>query len=90
MQHPVLVTLLSLPVASVVGKMAERILMNEYKVLSKEAWVNIEVGHPFWPMTMLTGMQLNDENVMSWIVGLIVLNPDSLYYGGYFKVGGDM
>ncbi|KAI9826910.1 MAG: hypothetical protein M1832_005849 [Thelocarpon impressellum] len=50
--------------------MAERILMNEYKTLSKEPWVNIE---------------LDDENVRSWTVALIVLNPDSLYYGGYFK-----
>ncbi|KAI9835794.1 MAG: hypothetical protein M1838_005218 [Thelocarpon superellum] len=50
--------------------MAERILLNEYKTLSKEAWVNI---------------QLNEENVMNWTVGLIVLNPDSLYHGGYFK-----
>ncbi|GAQ09418.1 ubiquitin-conjugating enzyme E2-34 kDa [Aspergillus lentulus] len=50
--------------------MAERILMNEYKALAKEDWVNIE---------------LNDEDIFNWNVGLIVLNPDSLYYGGYFK-----
>ncbi|MCJ1361458.1 hypothetical protein MMC16_000558 [Acarospora aff. strigata] len=50
--------------------MAERILMNEYKTLSQEKWVNIE---------------LNQDNVFDWNVALIVLNPDSLYYGGYFK-----
>ncbi|RAK98899.1 putative ubiquitin conjugating enzyme (UbcC) [Aspergillus ibericus CBS 121593] len=50
--------------------MAERILMNEYKALSQEPWVNIEV---------------NEQNFLHWTVGLIVLNPDSLYYGGYFK-----
>jgi hypothetical protein len=25
--------------------MAERILMNEFRTLSREKWVNIEVGH---------------------------------------------
>ncbi|CRG87681.1 ubiquitin-conjugating enzyme E2 R [Talaromyces islandicus] len=50
--------------------MAERILMNEFKALSKENWVNIE---------------LRDEDIFRWDVALIVLNPDSMYYGGYFK-----
>ncbi|EAU33091.1 conserved hypothetical protein [Aspergillus terreus NIH2624] len=50
--------------------MAERILLNEYKSLAKEPWVNIE---------------LNEEDIFNWTIGLIVLNPDSLYYGGYFK-----
>ncbi|KAJ9657603.1 Ubiquitin-conjugating enzyme subunit [Coniosporium apollinis] len=50
--------------------MAERVLMNEYKQLSKEPWTNIE---------------LVDENIFEWSVALIVLNPDSDYYGGYFK-----
>ncbi|KAH7122807.1 ubiquitin-conjugating enzyme/RWD-like protein [Dendryphion nanum] len=49
---------------------AERLLMNEFKALSKETWTNIE---------------LINENVFEWSVALIVLNPDSLYYGGYFK-----
>lgn len=44
--------------------------MNEYKTLAKEPWVNIE---------------LENEDIFRWTVGLIVLNPDSLYYGGYFK-----
>ncbi|KAK4501468.1 hypothetical protein PRZ48_007277 [Zasmidium cellare] len=50
--------------------MAEKILMNEYKALSKESWTNIS---------------LVNENIFEWSVALIVLNPDSLYYGGYFK-----
>lgn len=29
--------------------------------------------------------QLINDNVLEWSVALIVLNPDSLYYGGYFK-----
>jgi len=49
---------------------AERVLMNEYRSLSKEKWTNIE---------------LVNESIFEWNVALIVLNPDSLYYGGYFK-----
>ena len=44
--------------------------MNEYKELSKETWTNISLIH---------------DNILEWSVALIVLNPDSLYYGGYFK-----
>ncbi|KAL0262141.1 Ubiquitin-conjugating enzyme subunit [Diplodia seriata] len=50
--------------------MAERVLMNEYKALAQESWTNIE---------------LVNENIFEWDVALIVLNPDSIYYGGYFK-----
>ncbi|KXT03500.1 hypothetical protein AC578_1586 [Pseudocercospora eumusae] len=50
--------------------MADRVLMNEYKELSKQTWTNIE---------------LVNENIYQWSVALIVLNPDSLYYGGYYK-----
>lgn len=49
---------------------AERLLMNEFKSLSKETWTNID---------------LVNNNMFEWSVALIVLNPDSLYYGGYFK-----
>lgn len=34
---------------------------------------------------LLTALQLMNDNVFEWSVALIVLNPDSLYYGGYFK-----
>ncbi|KAK3678656.1 Ubiquitin-conjugating enzyme subunit [Vermiconidia calcicola] len=50
--------------------MAEKILMNEYKALSKETWTNIS---------------LINDNIFEWSAALLVLNPDSLYYGGYFK-----
>lgn len=75
---------------------AQRVLMNEFKALSKETWTNIEVGSAVvsmanieWrsPMSAqrLTASQLMNDNVFEWSVALIVLNPDSLYYGGYFK-----
>ncbi|KAF2720555.1 hypothetical protein K431DRAFT_226119 [Polychaeton citri CBS 116435] len=50
--------------------MADKVLMNEYKDLAKETWTNIS---------------LINDNIFEWSVALIVLNPDSLYYGGYFK-----
>jgi len=50
--------------------MSKTVLMNEYKALAKEKWVEIE---------------LDEEDMYSWTIALIVLNPDSLYYGGYFK-----
>ena len=34
---------------------------------------------------MLTSKQLKNEDIFNWNVALIVINPDSLYYGGYFK-----
>lgn len=50
--------------------MAERILMNEYKSLVHEDWVSID---------------LHDEDIFKWDIALIVLNPESLYYGGYLR-----
>lgn len=50
--------------------MTERILMNEYRSLTKEKWVEIE---------------LDNDDIFRWHVALVVLNPDSMYYGGYFK-----
>jgi len=44
--------------------------MNEFKDLNKEKWTNIE---------------LINENIFEWSIAIIVLNPDSMYYGGYFK-----
>ncbi|TIA09427.1 ubiquitin-protein ligase [Aureobasidium pullulans] len=50
--------------------MAEKILMSEFKELSKEPWTNIE---------------LIEENIFSWHVALIVMNQDSVYNGAFFK-----
>ncbi|KAK4937840.1 Ubiquitin-conjugating enzyme subunit, partial [Elasticomyces elasticus] len=49
---------------------AAAILMKEYKDLSKEKWVRVE---------------LSDDNIFRWTLGLVVTNPDSPYYSGYYK-----
>jgi ubiquitin-conjugating enzyme E2 R len=49
--------------------MAERILMNEFKDLKNQPWLDVD---------------LINDNVFHWKVALVVLNPDSLYHGGYF------
>ncbi|EPS37645.1 hypothetical protein H072_8667 [Dactylellina haptotyla CBS 200.50] len=54
--------------------MAERILMNEFKKLSQPGeipWLNVQLG--------------KSDDLFLWDVAIIVLNPTSLYYGGYFK-----
>lgn len=42
---------------------------------------------PEWQCTSagLTIAQLINENVFEWSVALIVMNEESMYYGGYFK-----
>ena len=76
------------------ANMAERILVKEFKALAQEKWVHIEVC---WPLifpqaaveyssyTDIFGIQLDNDDIFKWNVALIILNPDSLYYGGYFK-----
>ncbi|RYP05159.1 hypothetical protein DL765_009921 [Monosporascus sp. GIB2] len=49
---------------------AKHRLMSEMQDLSKEKWVNID---------------LVNENIMRWRLGLIVVNPESAFNGGYFK-----
>lgn len=44
--------------------------MSEYKSLAKEKWVNIE---------------LDEGAIYKWTIGLMVINPDSAFNGGYFK-----
>ena len=44
--------------------------MNEYKSLVHEDWVNID---------------LHEEDIFKWDIAVIVLNPESLYYGGYLR-----
>ncbi|CAG8211327.1 unnamed protein product [Penicillium salamii] len=78
--------------------MAERILMNEYKSLQKERWVHVAVSQPpivngvnrfrhilHLVINDLTEMQLHNDDIFQWDIALIVVNPDSMYYGGYFK-----
>lgn len=50
--------------------MAQAVLLKEYKELSKEKWVVIE---------------LDDEDIFKWDIALLVLNKDSAYAGGYLK-----
>jgi len=57
--------------ATLIAEMSKNVLMNEYKALAKEKWVEIELG--------------DEEDLYNWTIALIVINPDSLYYGGYFK-----
>lgn len=44
--------------------------MSELKALEKEKWVNVEVS---------------EGGLFRWDVGLMVVNPDSAFNGGYFK-----
>ncbi|KAF7864559.1 hypothetical protein EAF04_006691 [Stromatinia cepivora] len=49
---------------------AKNRLMTEYKGLDKEKWVNIE---------------LNEGALFKWEIGLMVVNDESAFNGGYFK-----
>jgi len=49
---------------------AKNRLLNEYKALDKEKWVNVE---------------LRNDGLFVWDVGLIVINPDSVFNGAYLK-----
>ncbi|RDL35354.1 Uncharacterized protein BP5553_07285 [Venustampulla echinocandica] len=49
---------------------AKQRLMSEYKALEKEKWINIE---------------LSDGSLFRWTIGLMVINPESAFNGGYFK-----
>ena len=60
--------------------------MKEYKGLSKEVWLQIEVSAALRDGRARTDtLQLDNENIYRWNLALIILNPDSQYYGGYFK-----
>ncbi|KAK4945551.1 Ubiquitin-conjugating enzyme subunit [Elasticomyces elasticus] len=50
--------------------MSQAVLLKEYKALAREKWVQIDI---------------DEDNIYHWNLALLVLNPDSLYYGGYFK-----
>ena len=66
--------------------MAERILKNEFKALSQEQWVNVEVSQHRLEKRAVPNMslQLQEDDILNWKIALIIINPDSLYYGGYF------
>ncbi|KIW20603.1 hypothetical protein PV08_01178 [Exophiala spinifera] len=49
---------------------SQAVLLKEYKALQKEKWVQIDI---------------DEDNMLHWNIALMVVNPDSLYYGGYFK-----
>ncbi|KAH6684480.1 ubiquitin-conjugating enzyme/RWD-like protein [Halenospora varia] len=49
---------------------AKQRLMSEYKALEKEKWANVE---------------LKDGSLFRWTIGLMVINPESAFNGGYFK-----
>ncbi|PSS10695.1 hypothetical protein M430DRAFT_127083 [Amorphotheca resinae ATCC 22711] len=49
---------------------AQQRLMSELKALEKEKWVNIEV---------------NGGSLFKWNIGLMVINPESAFDGGYFN-----
>lgn len=53
------------------GAGAKHRLMHELTQLQKEKWVNID---------------LVNDNILRWRVGLIVVNSDSAFNGGYYKV----
>ncbi|KAI0023593.1 ubiquitin-conjugating enzyme/RWD-like protein [Xylariomycetidae sp. FL0641] len=52
------------------GGGAKHRLMSELQQLEKEKWVNID---------------LVNGNILRWRLGLIVVNPESAFDGGYFK-----
>ncbi|KAI2623177.1 ubiquitin-conjugating enzyme/RWD-like protein [Hypoxylon sp. NC1633] len=56
--------------SSRLGGGAKHRLMSEMQELSKERWVNIDLVH---------------DNILRWRLGLIVVNPESAFNGGYFK-----
>jgi ubiquitin-conjugating enzyme E2 R len=49
---------------------AKQRLMGELKALEKEKWVNID---------------LQEGSIFKWNIGLMVINPESAFNGGYFK-----
>lgn len=50
--------------------MAQTVLQKEFKELSKERWVQVD---------------LDEDNIFRWNIVLFALNTDSPYHGGYLK-----
>ena len=62
--------------------------MKEFKELSKQKWVSVEVRLTSSSQGLKSGLtcaQLEDENVFTWDLAIMITNPDSYYYGGFFK-----
>ncbi len=39
-----------------------------------------------WHFDMLIPVQMDEQNLFKWRVGLWVVNPDSVFYGAYLRV----
>lgn len=52
------------------GNGAKQRLMTDMQALQKEKWVNLE----------------DANNLFRWRMGLMVINPDSAFNSGYFRV----
>ncbi len=67
---------------------AKQRLMQEYKDLEKEKWANIEVStRGNLSVSYANGSQQLDEGgIFKWDISLLVINPESAFNGGYFKV----
>ncbi|KAL2760750.1 hypothetical protein ACRALDRAFT_1059504 [Sodiomyces alcalophilus JCM 7366] len=50
--------------------MAQKRLMSELQTLQKEKWVHVDV---------------DERNFLQWKIGLMVVNPDSVFNGAYLK-----
>lgn len=55
------------------GSGAQQRLMSELRALQKEKWVRIDV---------------DGNGLFRWKLALIVINPDSVFHGGYLRVSG--
>jgi len=62
--------------------------MSELHALQKEKWVNIEVGISIRPTDLrwMAEYRQQADNLFRWKMALMVINPDSVFNGGYFRV----
>lgn len=73
---------------------AKQRLMAELEALHKEKWVNFDVRSltlipkPIYARRLTSDVFQSDQaNLFRWRFALMVVNPDSDFNGGYFKVG---
>jgi ubiquitin-conjugating enzyme E2 R len=66
--------------------------MSELAALQKEKWVHFSDVSTFdrrllhLDTHLLTWLQLDNMNIQKWQFALMVINTDSAFNGGYFKV----